>query len=99
MTQKINEVDIRITRAEVTAVTIGLEDGVWKLSIAGNLISETGHVMTSFNYSSHSWNDEAKIEVPLAASGLGAKLFEMIEPIIIKKIQGHFNALTDGKGE
>jgi hypothetical protein len=99
MSQKINEVDIRITRADITSVSIGLENGEWQLSISGNLVSETGQEVTSFSYSSNGWNDKTKIEVPIAIPGIGAALFQIVQPLIIEKIQGHFRSLEAGESE
>lgn len=97
MSQKINEVDIRITRADITSVSIGLKEGEWQLFISGNLVSETGQEVTSFSYSSEAWNDKTKIEVPMSVSGIGAALFQIVQPIIIEKIQGHFRSLESGE--
>lgn len=95
--KRINELNISIDRAEVTSISIGLVDREWQMTISGNLISSTGQEVTSFNYSTNTWSEKTKIEFPSSAMGLGAKLFEIAQPIIIKKIQGHFRALGAGE--
>ena len=94
---RINDVSIQIDRAEVTEISISLKKEEWEISISGNLISSTGHEVTTFNYSSEAWNDNTKIDFPLEAMKPGVELFKIAQPIIIKKIQGHFNALGSGE--
>lgn len=97
MLKNINQVDIKITRAEVTSVRIGLKDGEWQMTISGRLMSETGQEVTDFTYATESWNDVSKIDFPIEALGPARELIMIAEPVIIKKIQGHFRALGDGK--
>lgn len=95
--KKINEVDIKITRAEVRSVKVTLKDGNWEMSISGALISETGQEVTDFSYSTDSWLDKSKFDFPIEGLRPAGELFMLAEPIVIRKIQGHFNALGDGK--
>ena len=95
--KQINEIDIKITKAVVTAVKISLdEDGV-NLEVSGDLISDTKRKVTSFSYSSDAWQGNQKIKIPSSIHLPARKLFEIAQPLVIEKIQGHFKALPSGR--
>lgn len=95
--KNINEVDIRINRAEVNEVSVKLINGQWHMEINGSLISETGQSVSNFSFDTNGWNQRQKFDFPLSALGISAELFKIAEPIVIKKIQGHFSSLGSGE--
>lgn len=85
---KINEIDIKITKAIVTSIGIELEEDTPKYTIKGWLVSEHGLRVSEFMFWSDSYSDTRKIEVPVTVHQLSAALFKAATPIVYKKING-----------
>lgn len=85
---KINEIEIKITKAIVTSIGIELEEEKPKYTVKGWLVSDHGVRISEFMFWSNSWSDANKIEVPIDIHQLSADIFRSMTPVIYKKING-----------
>lgn len=95
--KKLNELDIRINKAEITSIQIGIEDSGFTYEVRGKLIAENGLTISTFDFETDSYNNSMKFEAPMSALGASRELFEKITPVILQKISGTFARLGDGK--
>lgn len=94
---KINEIDIKITKAIVTSVGVELEGEEPKYTIKGWLVSEQGQRVSEFMFWSNSYGDTNKIEIPVEMHQISAELFKVVTPVIYKKINGLYKQLPAPK--
>jgi len=95
---KINEININITKAVVTKISIELDidKQVPVFTIQGTLVSDTGRKVSDFVYGSD-WYNDSKIEIPASANFPSSELFKIFTPIICEKINGVFKAVEAPK--
>jgi len=96
---KINEIDIKITKAIVTSIGIELEEDQPKYTIKGWLVSENGLRVSEFMFWSNSYGDQNKIEIPVEIHRFSADIFRAMTPVIYKKINGLYKQLPAPKHE
>lgn len=94
---RINELNIKITKAVITRVIIELQDDKPSYSIFGQFISEQGLRVSDFHFMSSSWGQDSKIEIPPELHVYSSQLFKALTPVIYEKINGRFLQLGDGK--
>lgn len=94
---KINELEIKITKAVITQISITLEDKGPKYDVTGELVSDKGVSISRFYYSSKTWPSEENLEIPVPIHSLATDLFKTMTPVIYKKINGLHLELKEGK--
>jgi len=94
--KKVNELNINITKAVISSITVELgDDGVvWRVN--GKLLTKDGKEISTFNFSTDSYCDSRKIEVPISANVWARNMFEELTPVIYRKINGEFKSLSKG---
>lgn len=97
--KRINELNIKINRAVITRVSVELDFETNKPSwtISGKLVTQQGIAISDFCFSSDSWQDKNKIEVPSLADLSARGLFEIFTPVIMEKLGNMFKALPAPK--
>lgn len=97
--KKVNELNIKINKAIITKIEVDLSNGEPAWTVSGQLITSTGHNISSFYFSTSGWSEKNKIEAPVSVNYLGRSLFELFTPTVMEKIMGTFKSLPSGKKE
>lgn len=96
--KKVNELNITINKALITEINIRLSEDEVIWNVSGQLLTDKGLSISSFNFSNLSWLDnDKKLSVSLEANILGKRLFESFTPEVLKKLGSTFMALPEGK--
>lgn len=94
---KINEINIKITKAIVTSIGIELDDEKPKYTVKGWLVTEHGQRISEFMFWTDCYADTYKLEVPVEIHQIAAELFRNMTPVIYKKINGMYKELPAPK--
>jgi hypothetical protein len=96
---KINEININITKALITKISIELEGDTPKYTVSGKLLTEQGMAVSDFIFMSEKsyWSEDKVIEVPMGIHFHSAEIFKALTPVIYKKINGLFKELPAPK--
>mgnify|MGYP006943123781 CR=1 FL=1 len=96
--KKINELNINISTAVITSVTLSLGEEGLEVIVSGSLMTDSGQQVSNFQFNSkkYSWEKESEIEVPLSLNFPAKEIFEKLTPVIYEKLNGKFMAI---KGE
>jgi len=92
---KINELNIVINKALITHVGIDLTEKGVQLDVRGELYTKAGKSISNFSFSTTSWNDENKFDIPAYINAPIRQIFEDLTPIIYEKINGKAVAIKD----
>ena len=95
--KRVNEIDIKITKAIVTSIGIELDDDQPRYTVKGWLVSEHGLRVSEFMFWSNSYGDTNKIEIPIEIHRYSAEIFKAMTPVIHKKINGMYKELPAPK--
>jgi hypothetical protein len=97
---RINELEIKITKAIITKVEIELgSKGKPELTVYGQLLTDKGKKISTFMYGSNAWETDNEIEFPLSLHLPAKEIFEKLTPIIYDKINGKFTMIEEEKAE
>lgn len=96
---KINELNINITKAVISSISVELGDEGAEWSVSGKLLTKENREISNFNFSSDSYSDDRKIKIPVSMDIWARNMFETLTPVIYEKINGQFKALPEGKNE
>lgn len=100
MAGKVNEFEIKITRAIITKISVELdfETNEPEWHVEGKLLTNTGKPISDFGFSNKTWySEENKISVPPGANLLGRDLFVEFTPVILEKLGNMYKALPSPK--
>lgn len=97
---KLNEINIKITKAVITQITISLKDSEKgaTFDITGELLTEGGKKVSTFYFETDGWQKDRKIELPTYINLPARELFEAITPEVYKRINDSFPMLK-GKND
>jgi len=96
--KKVNEFEIKITKAIITEINIELREDSPTWTVKGQLLTQQGMKVSDFFFSNISYfSEDKKIDVPLEANYHAKELFQQFTPVIMEKLGNMFTALPDGK--
>lgn len=97
MSNKVNELNINITKAVITSVTLRLGDEGLLVEVSGSLLTDQGKKISSFNFANNHWQDEMKFDLPFEINMPAKEIFKLLTPKVYAKINGEFRSLSSGK--
>ncbi len=95
--KKINELDIRITRAEIAQITWSMRNDSHSWTISGHLLTESGRKVSDFTFSTSAWNEDMKIELPPTIDAHMRAIIETVTLPVLDKLNGLTEALPEGQ--
>ena len=99
MPKRINELEIKVTKAIITKISIELDENKLQpeFEIQGSLISDKGRKVSSFIFYTGAYSDTMKLEVPPTVNFPASELFKLLTPVIYEKINGVFKGIEAPK--
>jgi hypothetical protein len=95
---KVNELNIKVTKAVITSVTFQMEEEKGLVvNVHGSMFTDKGLKVSEFNFYSDGWSEENKIVIPIDFHMKATDIFEKLTPIIYEKINGAFKSLPAPK--
>lgn len=94
---KINELNINITKAVITSISIELGDKEAEWSISGKLLTKENKEISNFSFGSEHYNDDRKIEIPVSMNVWARNMFEELAPVIKEKRQNWYFSFGSGQ--
>ena len=92
-----NEINIHITKALVTRVSIDLEGEKPKYVISGWLTTDSGRKVSEFSFWSETWvSKDKQIEIPIDVHRYAAEIFKTLKPLIYLKLNEEWPWLASG---
>jgi len=94
--KKVNELEIKITKALITSISIDLDaqNNIPNFTVSGQLITEQGQAISSFSFATNHWKEDSTINVPMTIHNPAREIFELLTPVIYEKINGVFPKLS-----
>lgn len=97
MSEKINEIEVKITKAVITSVTVEIDKDEPVYTVSGNLLTEHGMKVSTFQFSNRDWySEQSKISIPYLVHAWSAEIFKALNPVVRDKINGMFKQLPSG---
>lgn len=81
----MKKLDINITKAELVSFSVTAKKGEPEVSATIALMTEGGKTITTYNVTTHPWNDKDKLDIPVSALPLIGQLAVIIEEQAVKQ--------------